>query len=188
LAHVLVITGRSQEAKKVCLNVLETAPKNPGARARLAWLLATCPDAELRDHLQALKLAKEAVERAPEDGTNWRSLGVARYRTGDLKGAVSALEKSMMLANGQDESFNTFFLAMIYWRFGEKEQARKMYYKAVAWMKQNLPHDQELRRFRAEAALLLDIKEEAAKEKGETPPSSKAPRPLRSCTDGCTTE
>ena len=168
LAHLLVITGRKEEAKKACLNVLEVAPKHPGARDRLAWLLATCPDAELRDHSQALTLAAEAVERAPKDGTNWRSLAAARYRTGDLKGVMPALEKSMKLANGQDESFNTFFLAMTYWGLGEKERARKLYGQAVAWMKQNLPHDTELRRFRVEAARLLEIKEEPLKQQPPT--------------------
>src|SRR5438445_78302 len=39
LAHVLVITGRTQEAKEVCHSVLQVGSKNPGARDRLAWLL-----------------------------------------------------------------------------------------------------------------------------------------------------
>ncbi len=158
LAHLLVITGRRKQAKELCHKVLEIAPKNSAARARLAWLRATCPDLDLRDHAQALKLAEDAV-KADTSENNWRSLGAARYRTGDLKGAVAALKKAMALDKGQDEGFNTFFLAMVHWRFGEKERARKLYDKAVAWMKQNLPHDEELRRFRAEAASLLEIQE-----------------------------
>jgi serine/threonine protein kinase/uncharacterized protein HemY len=164
LAHLLVITGRTKQAKELCDNVLKVAPKNPGARARLAWRLGTCPDEELRDHAQALQLAEAAVKTAPTDGTTWRSLGVARFRNGDLKGAVAALEKSMKLANGQDESFNTFFLAMTFWRLGEKEQARQWYDQAVAWMKQNLPHDEELRRFRAEAEEVLSINHKDTKD------------------------
>jgi hypothetical protein len=40
-------------------------------------------------------------------------------------------------------------------------------------MKQNLPHDQELRRFRAEAAALLDIKAEPQRQK----PLTETPKP-----------
>jgi tetratricopeptide (TPR) repeat protein len=164
LAHLLVITGRTQEAKQLCNKVLEIAPKNMAARARMAWLRSTCPDLDLRNKAEALKLAEEAVKSDPIE-TNWRSLGVAQYRSGDMKGAVAALNKSMQLDKGQDESFNTYFLAMVHWRLGEKEQASKCYDRAVAWMKQNLPHDEELRRFSAEAAVLLSLEDPTRKRK-----------------------
>jgi serine/threonine protein kinase/Flp pilus assembly protein TadD len=160
LAHLLVGTGHTQQAKEICGQAFQLAPKNLGARARLAWLQATCADAELRDDAQALKLAEDVVKAAPKYGANWRSLGAARYRTGDSKGAIAALQKSMKLANGYDESFNTFFLAMAHWRLGDKKQARQWYDQGVAWMKQNLPYDEELCRFQVEAAGLMQIQEE----------------------------
>jgi len=52
-----------------------------------------------------------------------------------------------------------FVLAMAHWQLGHKKEARQWYDKAVQWMDMNKPQDEELRRFRAEAALLLGIKD-----------------------------
>jgi hypothetical protein len=48
---------------------------------------------------------------------------------------------------------------MAHWQLGEKDQARRWYDKAVQWMDQNKPKDEELRRFRAEAEELLGLRE-----------------------------
>jgi hypothetical protein len=64
-----------------------------------------------------------------------------------------------------------FFLAMAHWQLGEKDEARKYYDKAVAWMDKNKPDDEELRRFRAEAAALLGVPDGAGvKDAGDKPP------------------
>ena len=68
--------------------------------------------------------------------------------------AVAALEKSAGLRNGGD-SFDWFFLAMAHWKLGAKDKAREWYDKAVRWMDTNQPKNEELHRFRAEAAELL---------------------------------
>jgi tetratricopeptide (TPR) repeat protein len=122
-----------------------------------AWALATTADPEERNPAKAVELAKKAVELAPTQGTYWNTLGVAQYRTGDWKAALEALENSMRLLPGKQESFNMFFLAMAHWRLGEKDKAREWYDKAVAWMDKNQPTNEELLRFRAEAAELLGI-------------------------------
>jgi hypothetical protein len=44
-------------------------------------------------------------------------------------------------------------------RLGEKDKAREWYDRAVQWMDKNQPKNDELRRFRAEAAELLELKE-----------------------------
>ena len=85
----------------------------------------------------------------------WNTLGVARYRAGDFNAAVEALTKSMELHAGGD-GFDWFFLAMAHWQHGDKEQARKWYGQAIEWMDKNQPNDEELRRFRTEAADLLE--------------------------------
>ena len=51
---------------------------------------------------------------------------------------------------------------MAHWQLGEKEAARKWYDQAVAWMDKNQPNNEELRRFRAEAAELLGVAVELA--------------------------
>jgi hypothetical protein len=63
----------------------------------------------------------------------------------------------MELRKGGD-SFDWFFLAMANWQLGKKEEARKLYDKAVQWMDKNQPKDEELRRFRGEAEESLGIR------------------------------
>ena len=120
--------------------------------------MATCPDSKLRDPVQAVALAKKAVELGPNQGSFWNTLGVAHYRAGDWKGAIAALQKSMELRKG-GTSFDWLFLAMTHWQLGEKEKARAWYDKAVEWMDKTQPKDEELRRFRAEAEELLGVKD-----------------------------
>ena len=50
---------------------------------------------------------------------------------------------------------------MAHWQLGDKEQARKQYDHAVQWMEKNKRQDEELLRFRAEAAELLMIADKA---------------------------
>jgi uncharacterized protein HemY len=107
-------------------------------------------------------LAQQAVKLKPSEGIFWNTLGAAHYRAGDWKAAVTALEKSMELRKGGDAG-DWFFLAMAHWQLGDKEQARQWYDKAVPWMDKNKPQDEELRRFRAEAAALLKIEDKPNK-------------------------
>jgi serine/threonine protein kinase len=175
----------------------------------LAWLLATCPCPEVRDPRRAVELAKAAaqlvwdgpdsktvsgfagppraammglggaeegsawktlgvaryragdwqwaVPYGAQEGSAWNTLGVARYRAGDWQAAVTALWVSMQLRKGGD-SCDFFFLAMARWQLGEKDRAKEWYEKAVAWMDENRPDDEELRRFRDEAEEVLELK------------------------------
>ena len=129
----------------------------------LAWLLVTCSDKNLRDPQRAVALASEAVQSASDCGAFWNTLGVAHYRAADRKAAIEALQKSMELTSGGN-SGDFFFLAMAHWQLGEKEEAQRWYGQAVKWMDENKPDDEELRRFRAEAAALLEITDTAPTE------------------------
>jgi eukaryotic-like serine/threonine-protein kinase len=164
LAKLYVEGGKLREAEQAYREVLALverrvakAPEQPGSQNNLAWWLATCPLENLRDPQRSVELAKKAVELAPKQGMFWNTLGVARYRAGEWKAAIDALTKSMELLPGQSESFNSFFLAMAHWQLGDKPEGRSWYDKAVAWMEKNQPKDEELIRFRAEAAVLLEV-------------------------------
>jgi Flp pilus assembly protein TadD len=124
----------------------------------LTWFLADCPATQFRDPTQAVKLAKELLQFAPQSGHYWRVLGVAQYRAAQSKDAIASLQKSMeILAGG--ESRHWFILAMIHAQLGNKTEARKWYDQAVEWMEKNEPRHEQLRRYRAEAADLLGVKE-----------------------------
>jgi WD40 repeat protein/serine/threonine protein kinase/tetratricopeptide (TPR) repeat protein len=158
-------TDRAREllGKSALMSVSDAAGQN-----KVAWLLATHRDVRFRTPRQAVELATKAVEKEPKNGGYWNTLGVARYRAGDWKGTVAALEKSMELRKG-GTSEDWFFLAMAHWQLGRRDQARQWYDRAVVWMKKNKPaieklmafraESEELQRFRAEAAGLMGIKE-----------------------------
>jgi serine/threonine protein kinase/WD40 repeat protein len=124
-----------------------------------AWVLATNPEAKLRDPDRAVELAQKAVDLCPKQAMYWNTLGVAHYRAGHWKDAITALTKSMELRKGaMESSFGTFSLAMAHWRLDEKEMARQWYDRAVQWMEMIGSHNNELRLLRAEAEELLEIK------------------------------
>jgi tetratricopeptide (TPR) repeat protein len=147
------------EANKFFSEAIQLDPKNSVTYNDLAWLLATFPDAKVRDPGRAAALAQKAVELAPTDADSWNTLGAALYRAGEWNPAIAALEKSMSLRDGGN-SFDWFFLAMAYWQLDHKEEARKWFDKAVEWMEKNQPKNEELGRFRSEAAEVLGIKVE----------------------------
>ncbi|MHB8974423.1 MAG: protein kinase domain-containing protein [Pirellulaceae bacterium] len=140
----------------------------------LAWHLATCPDQNVWRPARAVALAQKAVKLAPKEGMYWNTLGVAQYRTGDHKAALESLTKSMELRSGGNPC-DWYFLTMAHWQLGNKDEARQWYDKAAAWMDKNKPNDEELLRFRAEAAELLatPIKPPADTQPTETAPPGK---------------
>jgi uncharacterized protein HemY len=66
----------------------------------MARLLATWPDAKLRDPRQAVEDAKEAVELQPKSFMALQVLGWAQYRAGAWRESIETLEKSCKLQAG----------------------------------------------------------------------------------------
>jgi tetratricopeptide (TPR) repeat protein len=122
----------------------------------LAWSLATSVEPRLRNPQAAVELAEKAVAATPNDGSIWNTLGVAKYRAGNWRDAIEALQKSMELRDGGD-AYDWFFLAMAHWQLGHKDKAHEWYDKAVEWMGKSAPKNEELIRFRTEAAELLGV-------------------------------
>jgi tetratricopeptide (TPR) repeat protein len=153
--------GQLDEAIVAYRKVIELKPDNHAASCQLAWLLATCADPKLRDPRQALELAKKGIEFEPEAACFWQILGWAHYRAGAWKASIEALEKSMVLQKRPKggDSYQWFFLAMAHWQLGNTQEARKWYDRAVEWMNKNQSRNEELRRFRTEAAELLGVHE-----------------------------
>src|SRR5262249_25277754 len=100
---------------------IQLKPNWTFACGSLAWLLATCPEARLRNPGRAVELAQRAAQLAPDDGGVNQTLGVALYRADDARAAVAALEKSMKQSQGGD-AFDWLFLAMAHHKLGGRDE------------------------------------------------------------------
>jgi len=158
--------GRLDDAGKGYEEALATLRRTFTARtpevqrcmADYAWMLAATTDPGHRDPHRAIELAHEVIKNSPKVRDVWTTLGVAHYRAGTLNDAIAALEKSEATAPGLFTAANGFFLAMAYWRLGEKEKGRDWYAKAVQSVETaRQPTVAELVRFQLEASRLLGI-------------------------------
>jgi WD40 repeat protein/serine/threonine protein kinase/tetratricopeptide (TPR) repeat protein len=181
LADVCLEAERWHEAEGALSRVAELPPNFASSHFRLAWLLATCPDLRVREIPGALHHSRKAVALHPGGWLPWQTLGVSLYRAGDWEAAIAALERSASLRSegystlwfSKESAINWYFRAMTYWKLGERDKARVWYERAVEWMEKNAPDQQELLRFRAEAAELLGLSH-GADRKGRRAPTDEA--------------
>ncbi len=177
LAKLLRLAGRPIEAEQTArraVAILEKLSDYPSL-GHLSWFLATGPFPQLRDPQAAIRLAKQALEQRPQNADFVAILGMAHYRAGEWKAAIESLEKSLQLPSRGDPCY-WLLLAMAFWQNGEKQKARSSYGEAVQRMEKIRSQDEdEVRRFRAEAASLLGVTEHPKsterKEENATHPS-----------------
>jgi tetratricopeptide (TPR) repeat protein len=161
--ELLWCQGKKQEAASAFHRAEQTwrqikSPGNSQRHNELAWFLATCPDEHFRKLDEAVALSEKAVTQQPKEASFWRTRGLALFRAGRHQDAAEALEKGMRLGDGGDAA-DWFFLAMTRWKLDDKTKARERFHRAVEWMRKNRPRDPVLRRFHAEAAALLEMRE-----------------------------
>jgi tetratricopeptide (TPR) repeat protein len=149
--------------------VLQARSQTALADNNSAWKLATSADPTLRDPGRAVELARHAIKLEPKRGIYWNTLGTALYRAGDLREANEALRRANELEARASLGFNAYFLAMAYRRQGEAGLARTWFDIAGRWHRRVAPSDEELKRFRAEAAGVLGLSTEAASSAGPLP-------------------
>ena len=161
LGELLLGAARSQEAEQnfdlartYKIQLAKDCPDVPGFHGELAWFLAQCPDERFRDPARAIASATTACDLAPLDGNQWVRLGAARYRSGDWRGAIAALEKAKERGNGLTPA-DWLFQAMSRWRAGDKRKAEQCYGLASLRLQKQRPTDEELRRLFAEAKALI---------------------------------
>jgi len=129
-----------------------------------AWLLLTCPDARVRDFRRALDLAREAVKREPQEGINWCTLALARYRLGDWAEAIAAAMQVVQIGSHPAKKYTQIalgeawlVLAMAHHRRGDHEQAQACYNHAARWNEETKLGNGEFQSLRAEARDLLGV-------------------------------
>jgi tetratricopeptide (TPR) repeat protein len=105
LALALKGRGRFEAAIAHYQKVLELEPRPMLAQNALAWLLATCPEASLRNGNQAVELARQAEQlssgRHPEI---LDTLAAAYAEAGRFPDAVETAERALHLASNQSNT------------------------------------------------------------------------------------
>jgi tetratricopeptide (TPR) repeat protein len=165
LGHLLADQRRDREAEeefrrslRLYEQLADKVPQATGSRVELAWLLVDCPALRLRDEARAIMLVNRVLQVDPASGFAWCVLGAASYRRGDGPAALEALTQAVKRNPRDCASF--LYLAMTHQRLGAREQARACYEKALALVTECWPEHAGLGRLRAEAAELLQIKDQ----------------------------
>jgi len=104
LAAASADTGHVPEAEAEFESVLRERPDSNGAETRMAWLLATAPDARLRNGPRAVQLAEDAAQRTERrDASVLNSLAAAYAEVGRYEDAAAVAAEAIEVApfNGQ---------------------------------------------------------------------------------------
>jgi Flp pilus assembly protein TadD len=104
LGNALLLRGKVDEAIAQCQKALQMNPDNAEALNNLAWLLATSPDAHIRNGVQAVQHA----ERACELTHYWEilpigTLAAAYAEAGRFDNAIATAQKACALASKSGE-------------------------------------------------------------------------------------
>ena len=104
LGNALLQKGRVDEAIAQYQKALQIKPDSAEVLNNLAWLLATCPDAHLRDGVQAVKYAERACELTHYGVTVLvGTLAAAYAEAGRYDDAMATAQKACALAAAAGE-------------------------------------------------------------------------------------
>lgn len=132
-----------QAALNIRDSLLLTHGESPQFQDSAAWLLATCPNEDLRDRKRAIDLALQATRLVVDSTQYWLTMGAAQLLSGDHAEALKSLEKSLKL-RGQDEGLTLCMLAIVEAKLKHPEPAQKHLTAAKAWQQVQKPTDEEL--------------------------------------------
>ena len=136
LIMLLRSSGRTEEAEHILRGMKD--PVTAGAYSRRASLFG-----QLRDWDRALADFAKAIELEPRNADVWTRRANFYVDQGQWEKALADFEKALEVQPANAGDCNN-----LAW-----------YDKAVEWTEKNKPDDEELLRFRAEAAELLEIAE-----------------------------
>jgi predicted Zn-dependent protease len=101
LANIHWLKGESESAVEHYRAAVKADPAWLEPSNNLAWLLATCPDAKLRNGPEALRLAQSAIAKQSANPNAWDTLAAAQAETRDFAAAKQAARRGVELARKQ---------------------------------------------------------------------------------------
>jgi tetratricopeptide (TPR) repeat protein len=102
LGFIFLRQGRAGEAVGNFQKALELQPNNADAHKYLAWMLAACPDASVRNGAQAIGLAQQAEQLSGgKDPAIITILAAAYAEAGRFPDALTTAQKALALATAQ---------------------------------------------------------------------------------------
>jgi tetratricopeptide (TPR) repeat protein len=105
LGNALLQKGSAGGAIAHFQKALQLEPAQPTVQNNLAWLLATCPEASLRDGKRAVELARQAnALTGGENPTILRTLAAALAEAGRFSEAVESAQRALPLAGAQSNT------------------------------------------------------------------------------------
>ena len=102
LGNALLQKGRPAEAVTHYQAAVAALPGNPYLLSNLAWMLATCPEASVRNGARAVELALQAEQLSGgKDSGLLGTLAAAYAEAGRLAEAVATAQRALALATAQ---------------------------------------------------------------------------------------
>jgi Flp pilus assembly protein TadD len=105
LGNALLRRGSVKEAITQYENAIALAPEDPHSRINMAWVLATAPDASIRDGIKAVEFAQQAMELSGGNDPKFlRTLAAAYAESGRFSEAITTARQAMMTATMQGKA------------------------------------------------------------------------------------
>jgi eukaryotic-like serine/threonine-protein kinase len=121
--------------RRACAALLQQSQAATQAKDRIAYLTAwTCvlsADSGIQGK-QLVELAKQAVERGPDNPNYLCTLSAALFRAGDLPSAARQLNQAQILHGRRPCVREWLWLALVRQRMGDSDEARRWFKKATA--------------------------------------------------------
>jgi eukaryotic-like serine/threonine-protein kinase len=139
-------SGRYRQALDDYYQLGALAAEDAGLLNRLAWRLVSYDREELRDAVQAVKWASQAVALAPDNMDFRTNLALAQYKAGSDREALETLDAIAALRDGSPSLFHRFLRALATAQLGQLEEARRVFAETIDWMEsQPKPNEESLR-------------------------------------------
>ena len=124
---------------------LAALPDQAVLQNQIAWAYAMAQP-PFRDPAKAVTHARLAVRLAPENGNHHNTLGVALYRGGKYREAVTELESSLAVASKENGPYDLFFLAMCRVHLSETSRGKVDFERACRFASRSQSRRQSCRR------------------------------------------